>query len=178
MTMEASGVLGTVKKVLESGPVQDGASIATAPLPSITGGGGVPAGDGSLWISQVGLARDSGRGLAVHQVPLVAEEQASLAVEGGYAPIRSDATKVPALAAEVGGGADLSGSPTTSSRPARRTPQPRARSSATTKASRDAVKDGMLSMLTGGLSPAAGLQKAQSEADAAIKAYNDRLGVS
>jgi len=32
-------------------------------------------------------------------------------------------------------------------------------------------------MLTGGLSPEAGLQKAQREADAAIKAYNERLGV-
>ena len=42
---------------------------------------------------------------------------------------------------------------------------------------RDGVKDGMLSMLTGGLSPAAGLQKAQREADAAIAAYNKRLGV-
>ena len=34
----------------------------------------------------------------------------------------------------------------------------------------------MLSMLTGGLSPTAALQKAQREADAAIKAYNGRIG--
>ena len=32
-------------------------------------------------------------------------------------------------------------------------------------------------MLSGGLSPAAALQKAQRDADTAIKAYNDRLGV-
>ena len=41
---------------------------------------------------------------------------------------------------------------------------------------RDAVKDGMLSMLTGGLSPQAALAKAQKQADASIKAYNTRLG--
>jgi hypothetical protein len=42
---------------------------------------------------------------------------------------------------------------------------------------RDAVKDGLLSMLTGGLSSDAALQKAQREAGTAIKAPNDRLGV-
>ena len=42
---------------------------------------------------------------------------------------------------------------------------------------RDAIKDGMLSMLTNGLAPAAALQKAQDGADSAITAYNDRLGV-
>ena len=42
---------------------------------------------------------------------------------------------------------------------------------------RDAVKDGMLSMLTGGLSPQAALAKAQKQADASITAYNTRLGV-
>ncbi len=41
---------------------------------------------------------------------------------------------------------------------------------------RDAVKDGMLSMLTGGLSPAQALTKAQNEADDAISAYNERVG--
>ena len=51
MTMEASGVLGTVKQVLESGQYKT-VQIGTAPLPSINGGGGVPAGDGSLWISK------------------------------------------------------------------------------------------------------------------------------
>ena len=32
-------------------------------------------------------------------------------------------------------------------------------------------------MLTGGLSPQAAIEKAQREADTAIKTYNDRLGV-
>ena len=104
------------------------------------------------------------------------KQQASLAVEGGYAPIRSDATKVPALqekwAAEpiyrVGYDQLTTG------------PENAATAGSLIgdyQGVRDAVKDGMLSMLTGGLSPTAALQKAQSEADAAIKAYNDRLGV-
>jgi ABC-type glycerol-3-phosphate transport system substrate-binding protein len=41
---------------------------------------------------------------------------------------------------------------------------------------RDGIKDGLLAMLTGGLSPAAALEKAQREADTAIKTYNDRVG--
>ena len=41
---------------------------------------------------------------------------------------------------------------------------------------RNAVKEGLLSMLTGGLTPDAALRIAQREADAAIAAYNDRIG--
>ena len=41
---------------------------------------------------------------------------------------------------------------------------------------RDAVKDGMISMLTGGLTPSAALQQAETEANDAISSYNDRIG--
>jgi sn-glycerol 3-phosphate transport system substrate-binding protein len=174
MAMEASGVLGTVKEVLESGQYKT-VRIATAPLPSIDGGGGVPAGDGSLWISKA--SSPERRAAAWHFIKYLSspELQASLAVSGGYAPIRSDATTVPALAKKW-------------------TDEPYFRvaydqlttgeENASTAGSligdyqgvRDAVKDGMLSMLTGGLSPAAALQKAQGEADTAIAAYNERIG--
>jgi hypothetical protein len=41
---------------------------------------------------------------------------------------------------------------------------------------RDAVKDGMLSMLTGDASVEQGLREAQQKADASIAAYNERIG--
>jgi sn-glycerol 3-phosphate transport system substrate-binding protein len=175
MTMEASGVLGTVKQVLEEGQYAT-VRIGTAPLPTVSGGGGVPAGDGSLWIAKAApLER---RAAAWQFVKYLAsrEQQAAVAIAGGYAPTRSDATTVPALAAlwkrepiyrvsydQLTTGAE----------------------NASTAGSligdyqgvRDAVKDGMISMLTGGLSPAAALQKAQREADTSIAAYNERLGV-
>ncbi len=174
MTMEASGVLGTVKQVLESGQYST-VRIGTAPLPSLNGGGGVPVGDGSLWITKA--ASPEKRAAAWQFVKYLASpaEQASLAVEGGYAPIRSDATRVPALEQRW------------TAEPIYRVSYDQLTTGAEDAATagsligdyqgvRDAVKDGMLSMLTGGSSPAAGLQKAQREADAAIKAYNARIG--
>jgi sn-glycerol 3-phosphate transport system substrate-binding protein len=175
MTMEASGVLGTVKQVLEQGQYRT-VRIGTAPLPSINGGGGVPVGDGSLWIAK--SASPATRGAAWQFVKFLAapEQQASLAVEGGYAPIRADATTVPALAQKW------------AAEPIYRVSYDQLTTGAENAATagsligdyqgvRDAIKDGMLSMLTGGLSPTAALQKAQREADTSITAYNDRLGV-
>jgi sn-glycerol 3-phosphate transport system substrate-binding protein len=174
MTMEASGVLGTVKKVLESGQYKT-VRIDTAPLPSIDGGGGVPAGDGSLWIAKA--AAPEKRAAAWQFVKYLSspELQASLAVSGGYAPIRTDATTVPALQRKW------------AAEPYFRVAYDQlttGQENASTAGSligdyqgvRDAVKDGLLSMLTGGLTPAAALQKAQGEADTAIRAYNDRVG--
>jgi sn-glycerol 3-phosphate transport system substrate-binding protein len=175
MTMEASGVLGTVKQALEQGQYKT-VRIGTAPLPSIKGGGGVPVGDGSLWISKASAPEK--RAAAWQFVKYLASptEQASLAVEGGFAPIRADATTVPTLVQKW------------AAEPFYRVSYDQLTTGAEDAATagsligdyqgvRDAVKDGMLSMLTGGLSPTAALQKAQREADSSIKAYNDRLGV-
>ena len=174
MTMEASGVLGTVKQVLEHGQYKK-VRIDTAPLPSINGGGGVPVGDGSLWIAKAASPEKRGAAWQFIKYLTSPEQQASLAVEGGFAPIRSDATKIPALEHKW------------AAEPIYRVSYDQLTSGAENASTagsligdyqgvRDAVKDGMLSMLTGGLSPEAALQKAQREADAAIKAYNARVG--
>ena len=97
MTMEASGVLGTVKQVLEEGQYKT-VRIGTAPLPSINGGGGVPVGDGSLWISKASSPAKRAAAWQFIKYLAAPAQQASLAVEGGFAPIRADATTVPALA--------------------------------------------------------------------------------
>jgi sn-glycerol 3-phosphate transport system substrate-binding protein len=175
MTMEASGILGTVKQALEQGSQYRSVRIGVAPLPSINGGGGVPVGDGSLWISK--SAAPATRGAAWQFIKYLAspEEQASVAVEGGFAPIRPDATTVPALVKEW------------AAEPFYRVSYDQLTTGAENASTagtlvgdyqglRDGIKDGLLSMLTGGLSPTAALQKAQREADAAITAYNDRIG--
>jgi sn-glycerol 3-phosphate transport system substrate-binding protein len=174
MAMEASGVFGTVKKVLESGQYKT-VRIGTGPLPSISGGGGVPAGDGSLWISRSSEPEQRAAAWQFIKYLSSPELQASLAVSGGYAPIRTDATEVPALQQKW------------AAEPYFRVAYDQlttGEENASTAGSligdyqgvRDAVKDGMLSMLTGGLTPAQGLDKAQGEADDAIQAYNDRVG--
>ena len=174
MTMEASGVLGTVKQVLESGQYKT-VQIDTAPLPSIAGGGGVPAGDGSLWISKSASPEKRAAAWQFIKYLVSAQLEASLAVEGGYAPVRTDATTVPALQRKWAAEPYFKVSYDQLTTGAE---------NASTAGSligdyqgvRDAVKDGMLSMLTGGQSPVQALAKAQREADTAIRAYNDRVG--
>lgn len=174
MTMEASGVLGTVRKALESG--QYHVKIGVGPLPSLNGGGGVPVGDGSLWIPKA--AAPARRAAAWQFVKYLssANEQADLAASLGYVPVRRSATAVAEL------------QQTWAHDPIFKVAYDQLVSGPTDVATvgsligdyqgvRDAVKDGMLSMLTGGLSPEAALEKAQKEADASIKAYNTRLGV-
>jgi sn-glycerol 3-phosphate transport system substrate-binding protein len=174
MTMEASGVLGTVKQVLESGQYQN-VQIGVAPLPSINGGGGVPAGDGSLWISK--SASPEKRAAAWQFIKYLSspEQQASVAIAGGFAPIRTDATTVPALKQKWAAEPYFKVSYDQLTTGAE---------NASTAGSligdyqgvRDAVKNGMLSMLTGGLSPTQALAQAQHDADAAISSYNERVG--
>jgi len=175
MTMEASGVLGTVKQVLEEGQYRT-VRIGTAPLPTVAGGGGVPVGDGSLWIAKASSRERRAAAWQFVKYLSAPEQQASLAISGGYAPIRSDATAVPALVQRW------------KAEPIYRVSYDQLTSGTENAATagsligdyqgvRDAVKDGMLSMLTGGLAPAAAVQKAQRAADDAIAAYNDRLGV-
>jgi sn-glycerol 3-phosphate transport system substrate-binding protein len=174
MTIEGSGILGSVKAVLESGQFP-GVKVDAAPLPSLRGGGGAPVGDGSLWLTT--SAKPASRGAAWQFVKYLssAEQQAAIAAALGYAPMRSDATTVPVLA-----------------RRWRAEPYYRAAyeqlttgvENVATAGSligdyhgvRDAVKNGLLSMLTRGVSPKAALQQAQRDADAAITRYDQRVG--
>ena len=98
MTMKASGVLGTVKQVLESGQYSDGEDRHRAAAVDCTVAVACRWATGRCGSAKAASPANARRRLAVHQVSRVAEQQASLAVEGGYAPIRSDATKVPVLA--------------------------------------------------------------------------------
>jgi sn-glycerol 3-phosphate transport system substrate-binding protein len=172
--MEASAVLGTVRDALERG--QYHVKIGVGPLPSLNGGGGVPVGDGSLWIPKA--AAPAKRAAAWQFVKYLssAKEQADLAASLGYVPVRRSAASVAEL------------QQTWARDPIFKVAYDQLVSGPTNLATigpligdyqgvRDAVKDGMLSMLTGGLTPQAALAKAQKQADASIEAYNTRLGV-
>jgi sn-glycerol 3-phosphate transport system substrate-binding protein len=174
MVMEASGVLGTVRAVLESGQYP-GVRVAAAPLPALAPGGGVPVGDGALWLPRG--APPSRRGAAWQLVKHLAsaEGQAALAVAGGYAPIRTDAQDVPALREKWA--AD----------PIFRVGFDQLVSGPVDDASvgsligdyqgvRDAVRDAMIAMVTEGVAPQQALAQAQREATKAIAEYNARVG--
>jgi sn-glycerol 3-phosphate transport system substrate-binding protein len=175
MAIEGSGVLGNVKQAFASGQYST-VKLGAAPLPSLHGAGGAPVGDGSLWIPKA--AKPATRGAAWQYIKYLASpgQQAALAAEGGYAPMRSDATSVPVLVQRwrteplfrVGYDQLTTGAENTASAGSL---------IGDYQGVRDAVRDGLVSMLTNGLTPRAALQQAQREADTAIRIYNERLGL-
>jgi sn-glycerol 3-phosphate transport system substrate-binding protein len=174
MTFEASGVLGTVRQVLQSGEFK-GVQVMAAPLPELQVGGGVPVGDGALWIPK-NIAPEK-RAAAWQFVKYLSspEQQAALSIEGGYVPIRQSAASVPALRAEW------------QSDPSFRAGYAQLLSGTVSAANtgsligdyqgvRDAVKDGMSAMLMQNMTPEQALQLAQREATQKIQNYNSRVG--
>jgi sn-glycerol 3-phosphate transport system substrate-binding protein len=176
MTMEASGVLGTVKQVLESGQYA-GVKIGTGPLPSFDGSGGVPVGDGSLWLTKAVPSERRAAAWQFVKYLASAEQQAALSLAGGYIPIRTDATENPALQAEW------------KAEPEYRTAYDQLFTGPVNAATvgsligdyqgvRDAIRNGLVTMLAGNGTVDAGIRRAQQEADEAIGAYNERIGAS
>lgn len=173
MAMEASGILGIVRDVLESGQYP-GVQIATGPLPALTTGGGVPVGDGALWIPKDAAPAERGAAWELVKYLSSAEQQAALAVAGGYAPIREDATEVPALQEKW------------QADPIFRTGYDQLVAGPVDEASvgsligdyqgvRDAVRNGMIAMLDGRSTPEEAVARAQEDATDAIAAYNARI---
>jgi sn-glycerol 3-phosphate transport system substrate-binding protein len=174
MTIEASSALGPALAVLSSGQFAD-LELATAPLPGLVPGGGVPVGDGALWIvKDVPPAR---RGAAWQFVKFLTEpaQQAQLHVAVGYVPVRMSAVESPDVQAKW------------EELPVYRTAYDQLVDGPTNVATsgsvigdyqgvRDAVTRALEGMLDGDLAPAAALEQAQAEADEAIAAYNERVG--
>jgi len=174
MTFEASGVVGAIEAVLHSGQYQ-GTQIATAPLPALTTGGGVPVGDGSLWIpNHSSLAKRAAAWQFIQYLDSP-QEQASLAAEGGYVPVRSSATQLPILVQRW------------TQDPNYKTGYTQLTQGSISPANvgsligdyqgvRNAVTDGMVQMLSNGRTPQAAAALAESEANASIGSYNARIG--
>ena len=174
MTFEASGIIGAVEAVLASGQYP-GVQIRTASLPALTTGGGVPVGDGSLWISAHASLAQRAAAWQLIQYLDSPQEQASLAAEGGYVPIRVSATKLPVLVNRW------------ASDPNYKVGYTQLTSGSLSNANigsligdyqgvRNAVTDGIEQMVANGMSAQAAAQYAENEANTAIQNYNSRIG--
>lgn len=174
MTIEASSAIGPIEAVLSSGDFGD-LELVAAPLPSLTGGGGVPVGDGALWLPEASSPAERAAAWRYAQFLLAPEQQAGLAVAGGYVPVRTDATEVPELvehwkahpAYRVGYDQLLAG------------PVDRATVGSLIgeyQAVRDATRDALIRMLRFHDDPAEAAGNAKAEADIAMQEYNDRVG--
>jgi sn-glycerol 3-phosphate transport system substrate-binding protein len=173
MSIDASGALGPILQVLDSGQYAS-VELAAGPLPSLRVGGGVPVGDGSLWISnRVAPAKQA----AAWKFAKFLEEpkqQAALAAATGYVPVRQSAVDFPEVKAFW------------AAQPAFRVPydqllQPGGRAAngsviGNYQGVRDAVRDGLTAMLAQHKSVDEALADAQRNADAAIQEYNSRVG--
>ena len=176
MTFEASGALGPIDAVLKSGQYP-GTEIGVWPLPALKPGGGVPVGDGSLWMSKASSPAKKAAAWELIKFLVSPSQQAALAVSstGGYIPVRKSAIEDPALKALW------------AERPYLRVPYDQLVNgpvNVTTSGSvigdyqgvRDAVREGFVRMLVGGDSPKKALQQAAKESTAAIREYNTRIG--
>jgi sn-glycerol 3-phosphate transport system substrate-binding protein len=172
MSIEASSALGTILQVLESGQYP-GVKIGAAPLPSLRARGGVPVGDGSLWITNRTSPEKQAAAWEFAKFLVAPEQQASLAVATGYVPVRRSAGAMPVVQEFwarqpafkvaydqllVPGGPAANGSVI-----------------GNYHGVRDAVVNGITSMLTQGTSPEDALATTESNADRAIADYNDRV---
>jgi sn-glycerol 3-phosphate transport system substrate-binding protein len=175
ITLESSGGIGRIYDVLGTGQFPN-VEFGVAPLPALNPGGGVPVGDGSLWIPKTSPEREA----AAWKLVKFLNEPAQLATlvvgsDGGYIPIRKTAAVDPAVQSLY------------TQRPFLRVPFDQLQSGSITTTSsgavigdyqgvRDAVRDGLDRMLTQGQNPAAALTQTQQAATAAITAYNARVG--
>ncbi|HVA09991.1 MAG TPA: ABC transporter substrate-binding protein [Acidimicrobiales bacterium] len=176
MTFEASGIIGPAEAVLASGQYP-GVKIRTAPLPALVTGGGVPVGDGSLWISAHSSLAKRAAAWKLIQFLDSPQEQASLATESGYVPVRVSATRSPGLVSKW------------TNDPNYKVGYTQLTTGRLNNANigsligdyqgvRNAVADGLEQMVIGKLSPKAAASFAQNEANAAIQNYNGRIGTS
>ncbi len=173
MTIEASGAIGPINEVLKSGQYP-GVTIAAGPLPSLTGRGGVPVGDASLWISNRSSAAKQAAAWKLIQFLDAPEQIAGFATASGYVPIRTSAAESPEVQTFW------------AANPAYRVAYdqllqpggPSANGSVigAYQGVRDSVRDALVAMLGEGLSPDEAMARAQKGADRAIEDYNTRLG--
>lgn len=174
MTIESSSAIGPIDAILSSGAFP-GVEPATAPLPALTTGGGVPVGDGALWFPRSSSLAERAAAWRFATYLNEPAQQASMAVAGGYVPTVKSATEVPELIAKW------------EAQPMFRTGYDQLLTGDLSDANvgtlvgeyqglRNSVRDGMIRMLRQGVRPEEAASQARAEADIAIQEYNDRVG--
>jgi sn-glycerol 3-phosphate transport system substrate-binding protein len=175
ITIDSSGGVGRVYDVLSSGQFPN-VEFGVAPLPSLTGEGGIPVGDGSLWMPKTSSSARQAAAWELIKFLVEPEQLVRLVVDtqGGYIPIRKSAADDPEVQQLY------------AQRPFLRVPFDQLELgplNPTTsgavigdyQAVRDAVRDGLDRMLTEGQSPKAALEQTEREATDAIQSYNERV---
>jgi sn-glycerol 3-phosphate transport system substrate-binding protein len=176
ITIDSSGGVGRVYDVLSSGQFPN-VEFGVAPLPSLGGSGGIPVGDGSLWMPKTSSPQ---RQAAAWKLIKFLTEPAQLVrlvvdTQGGYIPIRKTAAEDPEVQQLY------------TERPFLRVPFDQLELgplNPTTSGAvigdyqgvRDAVRDGLDRMLTQGQSPKAALEETARASTEAIQEYNARVG--
>ena len=174
MTIESSSALGPVVKVLENGQYP-GVKVGAGPMPGVRAGGGVQTAEGSLYILKKSSPAERAASWKFIKYLDSTEQLIRLHLDTGYVPIRKSVAAAPAVQARWAADPNyrvaydqLLGGPTTLA-----TTGPVIGDFAAVRA---AVVDGIQSMLSTGTSPRAALAATQRKADAAIQAYNERVG--
>jgi sn-glycerol 3-phosphate transport system substrate-binding protein len=175
MTIDASSLLGSIFAIAASGAFQD-VDLGVAPLPSLETGGGVPVGDGSLWIPESESAAQTAAAWELVKYLTAPEQQTEFAVgsQGGYVPIRESSADHPELRALWDKEPDL------------KVPFEQFQSGGRQSAGigpvigdytgvRVAVRDALTAMFNGDLMPKKALRRAQRDATTAIQEYNERV---
>ncbi len=176
MTIDPSSVLGPALNILGAGgfPMTT-ADFEVGQIPSVTDTGGVPVGDGALWLVQGDDPAKVAAAWQFVQFLNEPENQAYLSVNTGYIPIRQSAVELPEVQQKW------------AEYPVFEVPYEQLLSGERDDASagsvignyqgvRDAVRKAWQAMLSEGLSPEAAVAQAGAEATAAIQEYNSRVG--
>jgi sn-glycerol 3-phosphate transport system substrate-binding protein len=174
MTLESSASIGPIAGILATGAFPH-VKPDVAPLPALTPGGGVPVGDGALWMPK---ASDPAHRAAAWQFMTwlnSPERQAEMAAAGGYVPTRLSAVDQPVLQAKwkefpmfrvaydqlLGGEMSDANVGTLLGE---------------YQGLRNAVRDGLIRTLRQNVDPEKAARDAKAEADIVIQEYNDRVG--
>jgi sn-glycerol 3-phosphate transport system substrate-binding protein len=176
MVFSTSAALRSIFDALSTGV--EGLDLGVAPIPGVPGK--VPEGSPgvysrSLWIMSGRPQQEQDAAWTFIKWLMEPEQQAEWFAGSGYLPVRNSAYDLPAAKDII------------ASYPQFQIPADLFAKTATTTAAlgpligpfqqvRDAVKTAVESMLSGGASPDQAMQSAVSQANSAIKDYNDRMG--
>jgi sn-glycerol 3-phosphate transport system substrate-binding protein len=177
ITIESTGGLGRIYDVLGSGQFPN-VEFGVAPLPSLSGGGGIPVGDGSLWIPKSSSPQRQAAAWKLVKYLTATAQLARLVVgsDGGFVPTRHSTADDPSVQQMY------------AERPFLKVPFDQLEQGAVNTTTsgpvigdyqsvRDAVRDALDRMLTQGQAPVAALRQAQRESTRKVQDYNARLGL-
>ncbi len=174
MSIDTTATLGTITQLLSSGQYPN-VDLGVAPMPGPTGLGGVLVGGAALYISNKSSPEKQAASWQFLKFLDTAENQANFAAATGYVPIRRSSITFPAIQQQW------------AKTPGYKVAYDQLVTGVNNVATagpvigdylgvRSAVRNAEESMFTGGTNPDSALSSALRNANAAISAYNARVG--